>query len=152
VDLFVECAHKVSKLKSQVPIRFVWFEHGYNIKYDGDYSVYLHDQIKRSGIEQMCAITHETDQLDDVYETADLLFLSSRLDPLPLVSQDMMAHGKPVLCFEKATGLAEFIIEYTNMKSCVIDYLDVDSAAFKIVELSNSRAKYISSCKSSKIS
>ena len=142
VDLFLECAHKVSKMKSKVPIRFVWFGHGYNVKLDGDYSVYLHDQIKRSGIEQMCAITHETDQLDHVYETADLLFLSSRLDPLPLVSQDMMAHGKPVLCFEKATGLAEFLIEEPTVGSCVIDYMDVDGAASRIVELANDHSEY----------
>ncbi|MCX6960268.1 MAG: methyltransferase domain-containing protein [Verrucomicrobia bacterium] len=142
VDLFLECAHKVSKLKSKVPIRFVWIGHGYNVKLDGDYSVYLHDQIKRSGIEQMCAITHETDQLDHVYETADILFLSSRLDPLPLVSQDMMAHGKPVLCFEKATGLAEFLNEEPTVGSCVIDYMDVDGAASRIVELANDHSEY----------
>jgi glycosyltransferase involved in cell wall biosynthesis len=142
VDLFLECAHKVSKLNSKVPIRFVWFGHGYNVKLDGDYSVYLHDQIKRSGIEQMCAITHETSQLDHVYETADLLFLSSRLDPLPLVSHDMMAHGKPVLCFEKATGLAEFLKDDATMGSCVIDYMDVEGAASRIVELANDHAEY----------
>jgi len=142
VDLFLECAHKVSKLESKVPIRFVWFGHGYNVKLDGDYSVYLHDQIKRSGIEQMCAITHETDQLDYVYETADLLFLSSRLDPLPLVSQDMMAHGKPVLCFEKATGLAEFLMDEPAVRNCVIDYMDVEGAAAAVVELANDDAEY----------
>jgi glycosyltransferase involved in cell wall biosynthesis/SAM-dependent methyltransferase/uncharacterized coiled-coil protein SlyX len=142
VDLFLECAHKVSKLKNKVPIRFVWFGHGYNVKLDGDYSVYLHDQMKRSGIEQMCAITHETDQLDYVYETADLLFLSSRLDPLPLVSQDMMAHGKPVLCFEKATGLAEFLMDDPAVRNCVIDYMDVEGAASRIVELANDHAEY----------
>ena len=142
VDLFLECAHKVSKLKSKVPVRFVWFGHGYNVKLDGDYSVYLHDQIKRSGIEQMCAITHETDQLDYVYETADLLFLSSRLDPLPLVSQDMMAHGKPVLCFEKATGLAEFLVDDPAVRDCVIDYMDVEGVASRIVELANDHAEY----------
>ena len=142
VDLFLECAHKVSKLKSKVPIRFVWFGHGYNVKLDGDYSVYLHDQMKRSGIEQMCAITHETDQLDHVYETADLLFLSSRLDPLPLVSQDMMAHGKPVLCFEKATGLAEFLKDEPTVGSCVLDYMDVEGAASRIVGLANDHAEF----------
>jgi glycosyltransferase involved in cell wall biosynthesis len=142
VDLFLECAHKVSKLQSKVPIRFVWFGHGYDVKLDGEYSVYLHDQMKRSGIEHMCKITHETDQLDHVYDAADLLFLSSRLDPLPLVSQDMMAHGKPVLCFEKATGLAEFLVDDPTVRDCVIDYMDVEGAASRIVELANDHTEY----------
>jgi glycosyltransferase involved in cell wall biosynthesis/predicted nucleic acid-binding Zn-ribbon protein len=142
VDLFLECAHKVSKMKSKVPIRFVWFGHGYNVELDGDYSVYLHDQMRRSGIEQMCAITHETDQLDHVYESANLLFLSSRLDPLPLVSQDMMAHGKPVLCFEKATGLSEFLLDEPVVRNCVIDYMDVEGAAARVVELANDEVEY----------
>jgi hypothetical protein len=109
---------------------------------DLGYSSFLRDQIIRLGIEQMCAITHETEQLNYVYESADLLFLSSRLDPLPLVSQDMMAHAKPVVCFNKATGLAEFRMEDPSASTCLIEYLDVGGAASRIGELANNRDDY----------
>jgi glycosyltransferase involved in cell wall biosynthesis len=142
VDLFLECASKVRKLGSKVPIRFVWFGSGYDPKNDFGYSCFLRDQIIRLGTEQMCAITHETEQLNYVYESADLLFLSSRLDPLPLVSQDMMAHSKPVVCFDKATGLAQFLMEDPSVSTCVIDYIDVGGAASRIVELANNRDEY----------
>jgi glycosyltransferase involved in cell wall biosynthesis/SAM-dependent methyltransferase len=142
VDLFIQCAQRVMKTRGQVPIRFVWFGHGYDVKDDNRYSSYLHEQIWRSGVNQMCVITHETDQLDHVYKSADLLFLSSRLDPLPLVSHDMMAQGKPVICFERATGLAEFLVESPEAASCVIDYMDVEAAASRILDLVNDSSEY----------
>lgn len=143
VDLFLECAHRVLAKKSGVPIRFVWLGHGYNTELDGDYSVYLQDQIHRSGIGEMCVISHETDQLEHLYADADLLLLSSRLDPLPLVSQDMMAHGKPVVCFDKATGLAEHLREGGEESArCVVDFMDVDAAADVIVLYANDPSLY----------
>ena len=142
VDLFLECARRVSRKKSRIPIRFVWFGHGYNVELDGDYSVYLQDQIQRSGIEEMCAISHESNQLDHVYENTDLLFLSSRLDPLPLVSQDMMAHGKPVVCFDRATGIAEYLKQDPVASHCVVDFMDAEAAADLIVEFANNPEQY----------
>ena len=142
VDLFIECASKVRKLESKVPIRFVWFGPRYRPKTDISYSSFLRDQITRLGVEQICVITPDTEQLNHVYEIADLLFLSSRLDPLPLVSQDMMAHAKPVVCFDKATGLAEFLVGDPYASTCVIDYTDVGGAASRIVELANNQDEY----------
>jgi 2-polyprenyl-3-methyl-5-hydroxy-6-metoxy-1,4-benzoquinol methylase len=142
VDLFIQCAQRVMKKMGNKPVRFVWFGHGYDVDNDNRYSSYLNEQIIRAGVESMCTITHETDQLDHVYDLANLLFLSSRLDPLPLVSQDMMAHGKPVICFNKATGLADYLVDIPEVESCVVDYMDVEAAASRILQLVDSATEY----------
>jgi glycosyltransferase involved in cell wall biosynthesis len=139
VDLFIQCAHKVSKIQSKSPIRFVWLG---DLKHDIGYSQYLPDQIKRLGIEHICEIAHQTNQINHVYEKSDLLFLSSRLDPLPLVSQDMMACAKPVICFDKATGLAEFLKHNPTVDQYVVDYMEVEAAASMIVKLANDQNEY----------
>jgi hypothetical protein len=41
--------------------------------------------------------------------SADLFLLSSRLDPLPNVAIDELTMGLPVLCFEKTSGIADFM-------------------------------------------
>jgi glycosyltransferase involved in cell wall biosynthesis len=146
VDLFLECAQRVKRIQSKVPIRFVWFGHGYDPELDGEYSVYLQQRIECSGLESMCFITHESDQLDHIYTNANLLFLSSRLDPLPLVAQDMLSYGKPVVCFDQATGLAEYFKKDKTLRKLVCDYLDVEDAARKIVELANDQKKYLDVC------
>jgi hypothetical protein len=64
-----------------------------------------------------------------VYAQADLLLLSSRLDPFPLVAQEAMAAGLPVVCVEGATGTGEILQEDPVVRECVAPYLDVEAAA-----------------------
>ena len=67
----------------------------------------------------------------------DILALTSRLDPLPNVALDAIEHGKPVVCFEKTTGFAEFLLKNDLSESCVCPYLDTNDMAQKIVNLSS---------------
>jgi hypothetical protein len=55
----------------------------------------------------------------------------------------MMAHAKPVVCFANATGLAEFLMENDpSARTSVIDYIDTECAAARIVELANKPDEY----------
>jgi hypothetical protein len=135
VDLFIACAQRVRERQPHRPFRFVWIGKGYQPDVDYRYSGYLKDQIERSELTEIVAITDEVTALDIVYEHADILLLSSRLDPLPLVSQDALAHGLPIICFEKATGIAEYLVEDPIASYGVVPYLDLGAAAARICEL-----------------
>ena len=69
------------------------------------------------------------------YELSDILFLSSRLDPLPNVAIDAMFNRLPVICFDNTTGIADHLKENGLGEDCVIPYLNVEQAALRLAEL-----------------
>ena len=110
LDLFVECANRVINTDGGGKFRFVWIGNGYEPETDTIISVYLADQIKRAGIEAQVKIVRATSEIEHAYANADLLLLPSRLDPLPNVAIDALIAGIPVVCFDRTTGIADFLI------------------------------------------
>lgn len=140
VDLFLACAAAISALHLQRPVRFVWIGSGYDPIHDRSYSPYLAEQIARSGLEGKVAIIDPVEDLDPIYEMADVFFLSSRLDPLPNVAIDAAYRGLPVVCFEKATGMADLFAAKDSLAPCVVPYLDIHAAASVIAQFANNEA------------
>ncbi|MFQ2767582.1 rhamnan synthesis F family protein [Aeromonas caviae] len=137
VDLFIQCASKILSEKSSRIVHFIWIGHGYNPDYDVNYSVYLADQIERSGLKNHIRFIDETSEIDFAYREADILLLTSRLDPLPNVAIDALSEGLPVLCFNKASGIADILIDRGMQNECVADYLDISMLANKALRLIN---------------
>ena len=135
VDIFIQCAARAMKLNADKNIRFVWIGNGYAPESDLVYSVYLADQIQRLNLQDHILFLEETTAIDIVYQEADLFLLSSRLDPLPNVAIDAMSQGLPVICFEKATGIADYLIQANLAGECVASYLDTEDMSNKIVTL-----------------
>jgi glycosyltransferase involved in cell wall biosynthesis len=142
VDLFIECASRVIRSRPTKSIRFVWIGNGYDPDHDAKYSVYLADQIERAGLVDHVTFIGETAEMDVVYDAADLLLLTSRLDPLPNVAIDALSEGRPVMCFEKATGIADILVEGGLKNDCVADYLDTQELADKILHLAEDSLHY----------
>ncbi|WP_312124234.1 rhamnan synthesis F family protein [Pseudomonas sp.] len=142
VDLFIDCASKIAQSAVGSKCRFVWVGKGFDSENDASYSVYLADQIHRAGLEKNLTFIEETSAIDAVYEQADLLLLTSRLDPLPNVAIDAMAHGLPVVCFDKTTGIVDFLKSAKLEDSCVAKYLDTSDMASKILKLVNNKELY----------
>jgi len=138
VDLFIKCASDVLASDRGRHCRFVWIGSGYNPERDITYSVYLADQLRRAGLDQHVTIIDETFSIETAYQAADMLLLSSRLDPLPNVAIDAMAHGLPVVCFDKASGIASILAEEGLADQLVAGYLDTDDMASKVLELASS--------------
>jgi hypothetical protein len=139
VDLFIQCAARVVRAPGGDRCRFVWIGKGYDPDNDFGYSVYLRDQIRRAGLQGHVFFIDETPAFEIAYEEADMLVLSSRLDPLPNVAIDAMAHGVPVLCFNKTTGIADFLIDCGLGNHCVAGYLDSADMAKNILALAGSQ-------------
>ena len=143
VDLFIECATILKSQPGGEKFQFVWIGNGFDPEYfdpqyGPSYSVYLDDQIKRAEIELQLKIIRSTSQIELAYQIADLLVISSRLDPLPNVAIDALLAGRPVLCFEKTTGVADFLIENGLGDQCVANFLDTNDLARKVKALANS--------------
>lgn len=137
VDLFVKVAARVRASAIGARCRFVWIGKGYDPVHDMGYSVYLADQLHRSGLERYVTIMGETASIDAAYETSDMLLVTSRLDPLPNVAIDAMSHGLPVLCFDKTTGIADVLASEGLAETCVADYLDSADMAEKVAALAS---------------
>ncbi|WP_286224001.1 rhamnan synthesis F family protein [Polynucleobacter sp. HIN6] len=142
IDLFVECATRVVGSPGGEKCRFVWIGKGYDPENDIAYSVYIKDQIERAGLQKYIFFIDETPAIEAAYEEADLFLLSSRLDPLPNVAIEVMSYGVPVLCFNKTTGIADFLIESGLEEVCVAQYIDTAEMAQKIISLLNSESLY----------
>lgn len=139
VDLFIQCAIKAMLAPGGEKFRFVWIGKGHDPQLEDGYSVYLADQVKRSGLHDRFLMLGETSVINAAYAEADALFISSRLDPLPNVAIDALMMHIPVICFDKASGIADFLDTCGLHEACVADYLDVDSAFQKLSALASSR-------------
>ncbi len=62
--------------------------------------------------------------MSSFYASIDLLLLSSKEDPYPLVVLEAACNSKPCICFDKAGGAPEFV---SNDAGFVISYLDINS-------------------------
>ena len=135
VDLFIACARRVAEMTPKRRFRFVWIGDGFNPEQDVAYSVYLEDQLSRSNLGETFAMLEAVSDIERAYLESDILFLSSRLDPLPLVAMDALLHGRPVVCFESTTGIAEHLARDPLASFGIVPYLDVEEAARRIFRL-----------------
>ena len=139
VDLFLECATRVARSDGGERCRFVWIGKGYDPAGDMAYSTYLAEQLQRSGLQRQFAFVDETAAIEQVYASADILLLSSRLDPLPNVAIDAMAHGLPVVCFANTTGVVDALVDSGLSEACVARYLDTTAMAELVLNLARSK-------------
>ncbi len=139
IDLFIACAAKVVQSNPYPSCRFIWIGGGYCPELDGSYSLYLADQVRRSGLQQHFLFLDETPSIESAYQVADIFVLSPRLDPLPNVAIEAMSHGLPVICFEKATGIAGILIENGFGDECVAPYFDTSTLASKVLAFARSK-------------
>jgi hypothetical protein len=129
VDLFIAAA---ARLRRQgVEAHFVWVGDGYMPDRDFLLSVWLKDQVERSGLADRFTFLPALGKqsLERLYATADAMFLSSRLDPLPNVAIDAVAAGLPVVCFDQASGLPEILASDPDLRSLVVPYFGIEEAA-----------------------
>ena len=134
-DLFISAA--IGALKRSSKLRFLWVGEGNGDDRYPNYRFWLKNHISRSGstdhIEFVPPLSGP--DLQDLFRDAKIMFLSSRLDPLPNLAIDAMHEGVPVVCFEKATGLAEYLATDPVLKALIVPYLDTGAAVKVIVDL-----------------
>lgn len=132
IDLFLSVAASLQQRSPSRRYRFVWVG-----KVSDDlYISYLTTQVKCSGLQETVRFLGEVNSLEPVYALADIFLLSSRLDPFPNVAIDAMLAGIPLVCFNRASGVAEMLSNRDDLNHLVVPYADVASAADEIERLS----------------
>jgi glycosyltransferase involved in cell wall biosynthesis len=127
-DLFVQLAFRVRQLLGTGNVHFLWV--GGQIKGE-EYQELSHD-IKMAGLDQYVHFCGEVSNPLDYFSASDVFVLLSREDPYPLVCLEAAILGKPVLCFDNAGGMPEFV---ENDAGFIVPYLDMNAMADKVIEL-----------------
>jgi glycosyltransferase involved in cell wall biosynthesis len=65
-------------------------------------------------------------------QAADIFLLPSREDPFPLVALEAAACSLPIICFEKAGGMPDFVEQDAG---CTVAFEDLESMARKVIAL-----------------
>jgi glycosyltransferase involved in cell wall biosynthesis len=131
-DLFILCAKQFFDKYPGEKVRFVWIGHGYEPLKDMSYSVYLKEQISRSGLQDKVAFVNEFASVEPVYRLADVLLLTSRLDPLPNVAIDAICEGLPIIAFSGTGGIPELLINAGMGRDLVAGHLDTQQMTDKL--------------------
>lgn len=137
-DLFVSVADYLVNTIGVKNVKFIWI--GVNIPSDARYKAAIDLQIKKCNLEHYVNFIGEVDNLNSYYEIADVLFISSRIDPLPNVGIDAMAKGLPIICFEGASGFSEILSGHTVTNSMIARYANVEQAAQIIRRVADDRS------------
>ena len=143
IDLFIITATKIECSQKDKQIVYVWLGSGFDPENDFDVSLWLDDQIEKSGMRNKIFILDDSYSYPEYVERAKVFLMTSRLDPFPNVGIDAMFNGKPMICFDKACGIASLLKTDQELSSSLISgYLDTDEMANKAIDLIQNNTKY----------
>ena len=124
-DIFLQLAREVCRQRGRA--YFAWIGGGSA----SDIAQFEHD-VRMLGLMERVRITGTVLDPWDYMAAADVFALTSREDPYPLACLEVAALGKPILCFEGAGGMPEFVEEDCGF---AVPYLDVIAMAERLVFL-----------------
>jgi len=127
-DIFNWIARNVIKKTSPLPVYFVWVGAG------PQHEIYelIASDIRLMGLSDRIILIPPTPQALDYINRFDVLLLSSREDPYPLVVLEAALQEIPVVCFEDAGGAPELIETDAGF---VVPYMDISAASDAVLEL-----------------
>jgi glycosyltransferase involved in cell wall biosynthesis len=124
-DLFVEIAAKACA--SLPHLRFFWIGAGSNEECRA-----LDKLIARRGVRDRVRFLGERPDARSCLAAGDIFLLPSREDPFPLVALEAADAGLPIVCFEGAGGMPDFVGQECGR---VVPFENVDAAAAAVREL-----------------
>ncbi|WP_025763971.1 glycosyltransferase family 4 protein [Dyadobacter tibetensis] len=127
-DIFNWIARKVIQTTSPLPVYFVWVGAG------PQHEIYelIESDIRLMGLSDKIILIPPTPHVLDYLNRFDVLLLSSREDPYPLVVLEAALQEIPVICFKDAGGAPELIEKDAGF---VVPFLDIDAAAEAAIKL-----------------
>lgn len=130
-DLFFQLSWLVQKKAPGANIQFLWV--GSTIIEDVQWYFY---ETKLQNLEINVHFSEHQCNPQNYFQVFDVFALTSREDPFPLVCLEAASLGKPILCFEDAGGIPEFVDKGGGFK---VPYHDLDEMANKILQLFNDK-------------
>lgn len=126
VDYFINLSFVIKNFAPEIKMKFIWV---------GQIDAYTFNTFKyekdKLGIDNIIFTGSKTNP-EDYFQIFDVFALTSREDPFPLVCLEVAAQSKPIICFENAGGMPEFVQKGGGWS---VPYGDVLLMARKIIEL-----------------
>jgi glycosyltransferase involved in cell wall biosynthesis len=101
-DIFVDVAEELLRNVATTPIHFVWIG-------DGEDKEALELVVRDKQLGSSVSFLGYRKDSADLIGIGDVLFLSSREDPFPLVVLEAAQFGIPSVCFREGVGIADFV-------------------------------------------
>ncbi len=124
-DLFIAVADQAKTLGLEYSY-FLW------IGVDTGEVEQLEAKVRRLGLEDRVRFLGETQDARSYFAAGDLFLSTSREDPFPLVCLEAADCGLPIVCFDKAGGMPDFV---ENDAGYVVPFEDAKAMAEKVVYL-----------------
>jgi glycosyltransferase involved in cell wall biosynthesis len=127
-DLIPQLLLALRRLRPKDDFHFVWVgrpgttEEEFNLQFD----------LRAAGVETRFHLSGEVENPFTFFPAIDVFALLSRDDPYPLACLEVAATGTPVVCFDQAGGMPEFVRDGCGLVS---PYLDVETMARDIIRL-----------------
>ncbi|MCE6990281.1 glycosyltransferase family 4 protein [Dyadobacter sp. CY323] len=127
-DIFNWIARQVIQKTHPLPVYFVWVGAG------PQHEIFelIESDIRLMGLSDRIILVPPTPYALDYIHRFDVLLLSSREDPYPLVVMEAALQEIPVVCFEDAGGAPELIESDAGF---VVPYMDITAAAEAVIQL-----------------
>ncbi|RKS13348.1 glycosyltransferase involved in cell wall biosynthesis [Flavobacterium sp. 120] len=124
-DLFIQVANYIKIRYPEIKIKFTWVGQIYNRQRN-----LIEADIEKANLKETVFFVGEQSDPENYFKNFDIFLMTSREDPFPLVCIEVGKMGIPIICFEKATGTAEILV---NGGGFIVPYLDVVVMAEKII-------------------
>ena len=123
-DIFLLIVKQVVEINCD--IHFYWIG-----KVEPYRKVILEQDINKLGISSNVTFIEEVKNPQDYLAKMDLFMLTSREDPFPLAVIESGMLGLPIICFDKATGIQDDIL---NVGGDVVPYLDINAMSKSVIQ------------------
>jgi glycosyltransferase involved in cell wall biosynthesis len=136
-DLFIQVANIIHKLQPDIPTYFLWIggetqgQRFYDLKHD----------IEKSDLTKYVHFIGEQKDPSIYFASCDIFLMVSREDPFPLVCLEAAALGKPIICFDKAGGMKEFVEDDSGIVVPYLDILGMAKASLHLLQSPDLREK-----------
>lgn len=127
-DLFLALAMAFRRRDLGRPVHFVWV----GADPAGEGTQWMTHDIDRAGLGDVVHVRGSQSSPAPWFDLFDVLTLTSREDPFPLVCLESSLLGTPIVCFDN-TGMAEFAGD--GERGFVVPYLDVHAMADRVEAL-----------------
>ncbi|CAN5832164.1 N/A [soil metagenome] len=128
-EIFIAVARQVFRKNPLTNTVFVWIGGAKSVDYD---LFRINYEIEKSDLKnKVFFLEHKSNPLD-YYSAVDTFVSVSREDSFPLVCLESASFAKPILCFENAGGMPEFVGDDCGF---VVPFMNTEIFAGRISEL-----------------
>ena len=127
-DLFIQLAKRVIEKAPTHDVKFLWLGDPAEVFWR---EAVRHD-LSRLGLIERVHFHPAVPDPRPFFAALDIFALTSRSDSFPIACLEAAAYGKPVICFDGAGGMTEFLGPNQRL---VLPYLDVAVMAARVAEL-----------------